>query len=593
MRNVSQAYRNMMLRPVMESRMEISVTNGTDTITIENDDILKDSVSSNYRSTNNGTFSLGTCYSSMFSFSAFKGMDTETEGNYITIVPTVYYKVGPNAEQAIQLGVFRCDTPVNYTKTTYFECYDLMLAMDKKIESRFTGTPFNVLTFMCQKCGVTLGNTSQEIASMVNGSQTLVIDPNQVMTYRDGLAYISILLGGFAAFDGQGRLFIKQFHQTPDFTLQKKRRTSSSFAGYCTKFSGIKCRFMAEQNFYPYDYVDDTKSEGIILDVGDIPVVEGTPSQKQVILENIYNAIKDLQYYPCTIDMVGDPSFEAGDMIATPDREGYLKNILLTSVTWKWRQESTILSEGNNPKTDSVTTQSKKTDQRIENSSNNNTVVTGTYVNADAISIGSSESEEVTSLKFTTNKDLTAIFGAEIPVQSSGDGYLTITYENNGVAGDEVVARLHEGYNLVTLVNHLHYDTGSVVLLKLMAQTSAIGSGTAPTVTIAQDKIRSYIFAQGIEIEVPWDGIIIIAEHVPYVQMFMQLYGITESVSVDVKNPVESALSEVVNAVIANSQTIELSDTMTLTLEYGDWVLKMGMGHRAGMGRMLAPYQVT
>lgn len=594
MLTTSQAYKNIMQMPVMESCMEIVIDDGTNQITLQDRDIVSESFKINWRASNNRTLSLGTCYASQLNFSAFKLVEAGIEGQYITITPTVYYNIGGGNEEVIPLGVYRCSAPVNYGKTTAYECFDMMLNLDKKITSRFTGTPYNMLTYICGECDVELGNTSQQIGAMVNGSQSLVIDPNQVANFRDAVSYISMILGGYAQFGRDGKLYIRQFHTTPDMTLPRKRRESSSFAGYRTQFAGVKCRFLASQNFYPYEYDNPDMDVGVIVDLGDIPILEGNEQLKHAVLGNIYSAIQTLVYDPCEIDYAGDPSIEAGDMIATPDRFGYTKNLCLTSVTFAWHSKgSALVSEGANPEMGLVTTKAKKTAQAIDNSTTQNEVITATFVNADTIAVGSAEETEITNLKFTVNKDLTAIFGAEIPVYSDGEGYLTITYENNGVDGDSVVAQIHEGYNLVTLVNHMHYDAGSVIILTLDAQTSAIGSGTAPSVTIAQDKIRSYIFAQGIEVEAPWDGIIIIAERVSYVDALLALYGITDTVSVVAEEPQSASISEVVNVITSGSQTIPISDTMLVSLEYGDWVLRMGMGIRMGMGRNLAPYQVT
>lgn len=594
MLNTSQAYKKLMNAPSMESNIELVISDGTNTITLHDKDIVSESLSVNWRSSNNKTLSLGTCYASQLNFSAFRFVETGIEGQYITVTPTLYYNLGGGNEEAIPLGVFRCSEPINYGKTTAYECYDFMLNLDKKITSRFTGTPFNVLTYICEQCDVVMGNTSQQIGAMVNGSQTLTIDPNQVANFRDALSYISMVLGGFALFGRDGKLYVRQFHQTADMTLARKRRETSSFAGYQTRFAGVKCRFLANQNFYPYEYDNPDMDYGVVIDLGDVPIIEGNEQLKHAVLGNIYSAIQSLVYDPCEIEYAGDPSIEAGDMIATPDKFGYTKNLCLTSVTFKWHATgSALVSEGANPEMGRVTTKAKKTAQAIDNSTTQNEVITATFVNADLIAVGSASETEITNIKFTVNKDLTAIFGAEIPLYSDGEGYITITYENNGVDGDSVVAQIHEGYNLVTLVNHMYYEAGSVIILTLDAQTSAIGSGTAPSVTIDQDKIRSYIFAQGIEVEAPWDGIIIIAERVPYVASVMAMYGITESVSVEAKNPAGASLSEVVDAITSGSQVYGISDTMSLELKYGDWVLRMGMGHRMGMGRMLAPYQVT
>lgn len=585
--DVSNDYIQMMRGRRLSNRIEITIINGEDEYDLTNDDVVKGSLSINWRSSNNRDFNLGTCYASSMSFSSFTSVIPEVEGQAITIIMSGFYKVG-NGEQEIPLGVFRCDSPKVQSMVTTYDCTDYMLAFDQNVESHFSGTPYNVLTFICNRCGVSLANTAQQIGHMINSAQTVVIDPERVLTYRDALSYISIILGGYCIIDRSGRLSVRQFHSTPDMDLPRHRRTSTTFAGYKTIVNSVKCRFLAEQNFYPYEITDDTR-EGITVDLGDIPIIDDTDRTKTQILQNIFDLLKTYEYYPCEIGMVSDPCIEAGDMITTKDRYGYDRNIILTSVTFAWRSESNIMSEGGNPKDKSVSTAEKKNKAEQDAIAKVSQIVTATYVNANQITVDDTAEQEITSLRFVTNKDLTAIFGAEIPVYSSGDGYVEIAYVNSSIEGDVVKARVHEGYNLITLVNHLHYDANKIVLLQLMAQTEGIGSGSAPSLTIDQDMIRSYIFAQGLEVEAPWDGIIIISEEVAYVRTQMAMYGLTETVAVSVQDPAESTLSEMVSSIQTRMKIRELSDTMTLTLEYGDQILRMGMGHRSGLGRMFAP----
>ena len=590
--DVSNDYKLMMQGREVSSRISVEIRSGDSVFYLTDDDIVKGSVSINWRSSNNSDFSLGTCYASSMSFSSFVSVLPEIEGQYITVSMTVFYKVG-ESEQAIPLGVFRCDSPTVFSMTTSYECYDAMLAFDKQIESRFIGTPWNIIDFICSKCGVEFGTTSQQISRMVNSSQSMVIDPDRVVTYRDALSYISSILGAYCIIDRSGRLSVRQFHSTPDMFLPRHRRQSTAFSGYKTVFNGVKCRFLAEQNFYPYSIINEAV-EGILLDLGDIPIIDNTDRVKNEILQNIYNLISGYEYYPCEISMVGDPSIEAGDMITTLDREGYDKNILLTSVTYNWRASSSILSEGGNPKSKAVSSEQKKTKAEQDAIAKASQIVTATFVNGMPITVDDSAQTEITSLRFSTLKELTAIFGAEIPIYSDGDGYIEISYMDAGVTGDVVKARIHEGYNLITLVNHLYYEQSRIVLLQLKAQTEALTEGgTAPEVLIASDSIRSYIFAQGLETEAPWDGIITISENIGYVEAHLQTYGITDGIEVSVDYPVSAGVDEFIASLTSEMQLYQISDTMSLTLEVGEQYLRCGAGHRAGNGRMFAPLQMV
>ena len=588
MLDTSNQYKTMIAGREIHDRIVVTISNGSETLTLRNKDIVKGSLSVNWRGSNNSNLSLGACYSSEMSFTAIQSMENQIIGEVLTVTATLYYDLGNNTEEAIPLGTFYCDKPVVYSKTTAYTCYDAMQFFDIRIDTRSSATPYNMLAYICSKCGMVLGNSQLEIANMANGTQLVVVDPQYISTYRDALACISAILGGYCQIGRDNKLYIRRFHKTSDANLARKRRESTAFSGYKTCFAGVKASFLADQKYYGYEYIDE-EAQGLVIDLGDIPIIEDTPEKKHLILQNVYtNSLAGLEYYPCEISMPGDASFEPGDMINTPDRYGDMRSILLTSVTFVWRASSSIVSEGSDPKLDKVTTAEKRNIQRAKQTENVSEVVTATYANAANISVSSSDTL-VTSLRFTTNKNLTAIFGAELPLYSTGDGLLTITYENNGIEGDTVTARLHEGYNLVTLVNHLHYEESLVILLTLQAKTQGINGGTAPTVTFSRDTIRSYIFAQGISVEEGWDGIITIAEDVSYVTTVMAMYGLTESVSVTTYLPVVSTLTEVVSFVVGSVQQISINDTMSLTLEYGDQILRMGMGHRAGAGRMLAP----
>ena len=171
-----------MLEPVFKDRMVITISNGTDTQTLQTKDIVRESLSLNWRSSNNGVLTLGACYAASLSFSAFKNVEIAEEGQSLTITPVMYYDTGNNTEQEIPLGVFTCSKPVVYSKTTYYECYDKMLAFDEPVTDSASGTPYNMLLLACNTCGITLGNTYAQISAMTNSSRTLFVDPKYVAT---------------------------------------------------------------------------------------------------------------------------------------------------------------------------------------------------------------------------------------------------------------------------------------------------------------------------------------------------------------------------------------------------------------------------
>jgi hypothetical protein len=116
----------------------------------------------------------------------------------------------------------------------------------------------------------------------------------------------------------------------------------------------------------------------------------------------------------------------------------------------------------------------------------------------------------------------------------------------------------------------------------LKADTAAIGTGAAPTITIERDSIRSYIFAQGIETEAPWDGIIIISENIQAIRARMETMGLTESIEVTKYTDAEGRFSELIAGITAGMSPEQLAESIQIGVFYIDDVNYMGEDFRAG-----------
>ena len=583
---VSNDYRAMMGTHKIASRIEMTITSDFHVEELTDKHLLDNSVTINWRAANNRDFNLGSCYFAILKFSTVNAGFGHGGLDPATVTLTAFFET-EDGEEEIPLGVFRADKVKEHTKTVSWECVDDMVLFDKTVEDETSGTAYWLFNHFCTKCGVTLGSTLNEINNMVNAQETYYIDPRVVLTYRDAMFYVASLIGAFCAIGRDGKLYVKQFHMTSDLTITTNRSKEETVSGLC-RFKGVECRFLAEQNFYPYKYVVDNRV-GTVLDLGDIPIVMDTEAKKNALLKNLFdNMLVYYEWEMCNIRIVGDPSIEAGDTITYVGTNGSSHIHLLTSVTYELKGDSTLLSEGQDTLANSVSSSRKRSAQYAEASSEEAQVVTVTYTNAMPVSIEGGDNDMLSLLRFVTNKEVTTIFGAELPIYSDGEGLITLTYANSGIEGDVVKARLHEGYNLVTLVNHMHYDANSIVNLTLEAVTSGIGQGDAPDITIDAGAIKTYVFAQGISGEAAWDGIIVLDDDIDISITPITSDEITDAVSVELINVVRATLTDGVHANIERLRTIvdEPGNAVTITLEYVD-VCFCGNDLFAGDGGLL------
>lgn len=584
MYSVSDAYINALENSLIASRIEGTITladaNKTK-ITFTDKDVVMNSLSVNNRCTNNGTFSLGSVYVGELSVSLLNNIDRYSLFD-AQIDLKVFVDLGDSTEEEIPMGTFFVDDSTRTKRTLALTAYDAMTRFDEDLEVSTTGTPFDLISWMCEKCGVEMAQTADDFSAFINHDVLLYLDTERVGTYRDALAYITALMFGYATIDRTGKLFIGKFSTDSSRNVTARRRVSATVADYHTKFCGVKVRFFANENYYPYTAYD-TERSGLVLDMGDNPVCQGLDDTKNTVLQNILAELIKLNYVPVTMKTTPDPSLDLGDGITVLNVNGTDDSVfsIITGLTWNFHKEQEVLSEGANAKLDGVTSKEAKKITSIENSSGESGgLVVKTYTNARELSIGSSDTNVVT-LSYSTNKDDTeVIFMATIPIEMSADGNVVFTYFKGTAQRDELTSYLPKGKSIVTLVNHFQSDADEIVRLVLKARTEFFESDvrkhgakiisltdyvlngeyvetevdtSVPSANIASGTIRAMVFSSAMNTTVAWDGTFEFEETVP------------KAISYDKTVKVRSLSDDVVNAVLnTNINKPTVSDVIGL-----------------------------
>lgn len=163
-------------------------------------------------------------------------------------------------------------------------------------------------------------------------------------TLRTAIGWVAQLYGGFAAFDRDGKLTIRTT-ATPDYTItpgeyQQGGLTKNEVA---YKTGGIKVTVNTKKTDDSGQEVDDTTT----LQAG-----ETTGSQIELtndsmtsdLLTRVWTGIKDITYYPYTLNWFGNPGIEAGDWVTLTDTQGNQFNVPINQYTMSFNGglESTI-----------------------------------------------------------------------------------------------------------------------------------------------------------------------------------------------------------------------------------------------------------
>ena len=554
--SVSEAYKEAVADSHRKSKMRAVLKVGNAEINISDNDIIKDTVYVTNECTNGNEYEYGCVYSAELGITIKSAIDRYSLFD-CEIRP--YWSLWTGSEwEEIPLGVFYISQPDRINDKIKIKALDKMTMLDVNVAMDTQGTPIQLLKYMAEECGIELAQKSEELSSLPNANVLLSVFEKDVGTWRDVLSYICMLTASFAIFDRYGKLKIVQYATKESVTLTRKHRfQNATFSDYTTSFVGIKARFIAEENYAPYE--ESIAGEGLILDMGDIPIVRGLPETKHAILSTVLDVLKDVSYTPFELETLGNPALELGDYVKNVgvgrDGKTYLSPI--TYYYWTYRGKQKLRGVGGNPKLSGVTSKQGKQMSAIENSVESKTVVLKEYRNTDVIEFRENE-VEIATINYSATENSKPIILLCVRIETDLDGILVLQFYTDGAKDTKRTFKqyLERGNHVVTVsdvhtVNNNERHTISVKakmeyfesdtrkrnadnktqsnFLDALKNTGATVSDNAvvfPTytvesidTTVASATINSgesvmVLYGQGIASEGKWDGTISFAESI-------------------------------------------------------------------------------
>ena len=238
---------------------------------------------------------------------------------------------------------------------------DLMDGMFKLNREHITDLTYpaeirQVIKEICLKTGIVLANENMDITSM-----NYVIDKipkEKKMTFRDVLSLATQMLGMSCFFNREGKLEIKELTDS-GITIT----ADSYFMHGLTKsevqyqIAGITCK-------------KDKETLTVGMRTGRSLEIEN-PFMTQAILDNLYNNIKDIRYYPYSLNYQGHLLLDVGQWVTikTNTGETFKSPILSRSFTFKGGLRGRISADskaGNDAQYSYAGTLTKKIEQFSE-----------------------------------------------------------------------------------------------------------------------------------------------------------------------------------------------------------------------------------
>lgn len=286
------------------------------------------------------TLGIGSTYENSVTIEFSSVVEAFKQG--LTVLPKVGVLVNGTFEYT-NLGTFIA-SEVNRDRNnnlTTIKALDQMCKLEGQYKPTVSdmASPLDIIADIANQGGVTVNmGELQHLPALPN------VKKIEGQTLRTAIGWIAQLYDGFATFDRDGKLTIRTT-ASPDYTItpgeyQQGGLTKNEVA-YNT--GGIKVTVNTKKTDDSGQEVDDTTT----LQAGETSgsQIELTnDSMTSDLLTTVWTGIKDITYYPYTLNWFGNPNLEAGDWVTLTDTQGNQFNVPVNQYTMSFNGglESTI-----------------------------------------------------------------------------------------------------------------------------------------------------------------------------------------------------------------------------------------------------------
>lgn len=360
------------------------INNGT-SMTLTDADFMESSVSITDSVSGMGDFTLGAVITNSFSatLNNFDGKfnNYQLAGAIISVQFGIIYE--DNTEEWIDRGIYTIEKPTSLGSTIQITAYDDMDKLNKYYVGKYSVNgsvvsvtfPIDASTFverLCDYCGVQFGSWELETANIS------AFEFNESTTCRQVISWVVESFGGYAHINTDGELEVKAFNKhewtsgvsLDGGTINPWSSVSAYSGGTIQPWSAVTDRNggniggaefslskVKSLNVYiddititgirafTYNTVDEfdfykAGTDGYVLAIQGNPLV--TADNKTTIANRVNTAVGGLSFRPFDASIFGDPSIQAGDVVALVDYLGETHVSLITSLTYSLNQAERI-----------------------------------------------------------------------------------------------------------------------------------------------------------------------------------------------------------------------------------------------------------
>ena len=344
MYSVSADYLTKINGSIRETSIRGTLKIGELTLALTELDIAPGSFSYNNQCISGSDMDLGSVMAAEAKLSIYDNVtDLNLEGARLFIETGLL--ISPGVYEYVPVGTFNVVSAIHKLTVINLTALDDMIKLDVAIPSDLTGTPDQLLDVITEETGVDIANGS--VTSFPNGTDTIIVTlTDSLKTYRDLLMWLAEYLASYAILDRTGKIWLRRVYQASTMTIPPLvRYKSPSLSDVSMKITAITAGFSS--SLFVHSLALST-NDGSVFQYDDNPLFWSLSDEEaEIRLVNILNELNTAQYSVCKgVEFNGNPAIDVGDYITLSDTVRGNVVIRVTSIKWKSKGKSTLISAG-------------------------------------------------------------------------------------------------------------------------------------------------------------------------------------------------------------------------------------------------------
>lgn len=332
----------------------------------------------------------------------------------LEICPSLGLKLADGTFEDIPLGVFVVAEAEWTASGIVVKAYDHMADFDRNYGGgNAKGQPYDLMENACDRCGVPLGMTREQVEALPNGTETLsVYTTDNIDTWRDFIGWLSQAMGCFATIDRAGGLVFRKYTQEPVDVLDTEHRFSgASFSDYTTRYTGLSCVDLSLQKTM---YINVSPDDGLTYNLGSNPFLQRGAGDAAARRRTVLEALLAIQYVPFRVTAIGNPAYDLGDCLRFTDglADGSLSCI--TKYVFSFNEKYEMQGAGEDPAYASAKSKSDKDISGLLSTVSETAIQFYFFVSVVDVLVEDKRGRMVVDLDYTAREGASVVFHGEI-----------------------------------------------------------------------------------------------------------------------------------------------------------------------------------